>query len=75
MTAEVEAKTDPKAEDWNAVRKPIALANRTNPDDPVPLAAYFKSFLDQGRVPPPIAIEGLGRAFLLAPENIGVRVS
>ncbi|MCA0210443.1 MAG: hypothetical protein LCH74_15390 [Proteobacteria bacterium] len=75
MTAEVEAKADPKAEDWNAVRKPIALANRTNPDDPVPLAAYFRSFLDQGRVPPPIAIEGLGRAFLLAPENIGVRVS
>lgn len=75
MTAEVAAKADPKAEDWNAVRKPIALANRTNPDDPVPLAAYFKSFLDQGRVPPPIAIEGLGRAFQLAPENIGVRVS
>jgi len=75
LTAEVEAKTDPKPEDWNAVRKPIALANRTNPDDPVPLYAYFKSFIDQGRRPPPIAIDGLARAFQLARENIGVRVS
>ncbi|QCB56534.1 hypothetical protein E5675_20220 [Sphingopyxis sp. PAMC25046] len=75
LTAEVEAKDDPRPEDWNAVRKPIALANRTNPDDPLPLYAYFKSFVDQGRWPPPIAIEGLHRAFQLAPENIGVRVS
>jgi hypothetical protein len=75
LTAEVEAKDDPQPADWNAVRKPIALANRTNPDDPVPLYAYFKSFLDQGMRPPPIAIQGLGRAFQLAPENIGVRVS
>ncbi|MDO9363803.1 MAG: tetratricopeptide repeat protein [Sphingopyxis sp.] len=75
LTADVEAMDDPKPEDWNAVRKPIALANRTNPDDPLPLYAYFKSFVDQGRRPPPIAIEGLGRAFQLARENIGVRVS
>jgi hypothetical protein len=75
LTAEVEAKTDPRPEDWNAVRKPIALANRTNPDDPVPLYAYFKSFVDQGRRPPQIAIDGLARAFQLARENIGVRVS
>lgn len=75
LTAEVEAKDDPKADDWAAVRKPIALANRTNPDDPVPLYAYFQSFLDQGRRPPPIAIDGLARAFQLARENIGVRVS
>jgi tetratricopeptide (TPR) repeat protein len=75
LTAEVEAMDNPKPEDWNAVRKPIALANRTNPDDPLPLYAYFKSFVDQGRRPPPIAIEGLGRAFLLARENIGVRIS
>lgn len=75
LTAEVEAKADPQPADWNAVRKPIALANRTNPDDPVPLYAYFKTFLDQGMRPPPIAIQGLGRAFALAPENIATRVS
>ncbi|HWV60187.1 MAG TPA: hypothetical protein VN034_06015 [Sphingopyxis sp.] len=75
LTAEVEAKDDPGPEDWNAVRKPIILANRTNPDDPVPLYAYFESFADQGRWPPPIAIEGLRRAFQLAPEDIGVRMT
>ncbi len=73
LTAEVEAKDDPQPADWNAVRKPIALANRTNPDDPVPLFAYFMTFLDQGMRPPPIAIQGLGRAFQLAPENISAR--
>ena len=40
-----------------------------------PLYAYFKTFLDQGTPPPPIAIQGLGRAFQLAPENISLRVS
>jgi hypothetical protein len=75
LTAEVEAKDDPQPADWNAVRKPIALANRTNPDDPVPLYAYFKSFFDQGRRPPPIAIDGLARAFALAPENMEARFS
>jgi hypothetical protein len=75
LTAEVEAKDDPQPEDWNAVRKPIALANRTNPDDPVPLFAYFKTFIDQGRRPPPIAIQGLARAYQLAPENSVARVS
>lgn len=74
LTAEVEAKDDPQPADWDAVRKPIILANRTNPDDPVPLYAYFRSFIDQGRRPPPIAIEGLGRAFQLAPENINTRI-
>lgn len=74
LTAEVEAKDDPQPADWDAVRKPVILANRTNPDDPVPLYAYFRSFIDQGRRPPPIAIEGLGRAFQLAPENINTRI-
>lgn len=75
LTAEVEAKKSSTDGDWNAVRKPIALANRTNPDDPVPLYAYFKTFADQGRQPPDIAIQGLQRAFLLAPENIGTRMN
>ena len=75
LTAGVEAKDAPRPADWDIVRKPIVLANRTNPDDPVPLYAYFKTFLDQGTPPPPIAIQGLGRAFQLAPENISLRVS
>jgi hypothetical protein len=75
LSAEVEAKDDAKPADWNAVRKPIALANRTNPDDPVPLYAYYRSFVDQGVRPPAIAVQGLARAFALAPENLNTRVT
>jgi tetratricopeptide (TPR) repeat protein len=75
LTTEVEEKADATAADWNAVRKPIVLANRTNSDDPVPLYSYYKSFIDQRMRPPPIAIEGLSRAFHLGPENIEVRMN
>lgn len=75
LTHAIEEKEDAGPTDWNAVRKPIILANRTNPDDPVPFIAYYKSFVDQGMKPPPIAIEGLARAFHLGPENIGARMN
>lgn len=65
--------TDPAA--WREARKPIQLANRTNPDDPAPLYAYFRSFLSEGKRPGDMAIQALQRAFVLAPENIEVRVS
>lgn len=41
----------------------------------MPLIAYYESFVDQGIKPPPIAIEGLARAFHLGPENIGARMN
>jgi hypothetical protein len=68
-------KEDASPADWNAARKPVILANRTNPDDPVPFLAYYASFVDQGIKPPPIAIDGLARAFHLGPENIGARMN
>jgi hypothetical protein len=75
MIHDLGKKDDPSAADWAAARKPIILANRTDPDDPVPLAAYYNSFLEQGIAPPKIAITGLERAFALAPENPGVRIN
>jgi len=75
LTVEVEDKKDATAADWNAVRKPIILANRTNSDDPVPLSAYYRSFVNQGMKPPTIAIDGLARAFNLGPENIEARMN
>lgn len=71
----VKAKPDAGPADWNAARKPLVLANRIEPNDPMPLYAYFRSFLEQGIEPPPIAIDGLERSFTLAPENTGRRVS
>lgn len=73
--ADLDAKGDYSAASWRKVRGPISLANRTAPDDPVPLFAYFRSFTQQGVNPPDIAIAGLAQAFALAPENLDVRVN
>jgi hypothetical protein len=75
LIAGVEDKKDAVAADWNAARKPIILANRTNPDDPMPLAAYYRSFVSQGMRPPPIAVDGLAKAFHLGPEDINTRMN
>lgn len=60
---------------WRAARRPIQLANRTDPDDAVPLYAYFDSFLAEGKRPSEMAIKALERAFVLTPENIEMRVA
>lgn len=73
--AELIKKEDYSAESWSAVRKPIALANRTDPEDPIPLYAYYQSFVDQGVQPPEIALQALEKAFSLEPENSTIRVS
>lgn len=65
--------TDPAA--WRAARRPIELANRTDPDDAVPLYAYFDSFLAEGKRPSDMAIKALERAFSLTPENIQMRIA
>lgn len=75
MIHDLEEKGDDSAEAWRAARRPIQLANRTDPNDPLPLYAYFQSFLDQRVRPSDMAIKALERAFALAPENVGVRVS
>ena len=61
--------------DWTAARQPIILANRTDPDDPVPLYNYYDSFLQQGITPPEIAVAGLERAFALGPESASARIA
>ena len=64
---------DPAA--WREARRPIQLANRTDPDDAVPLYAFFDSFLAEGKRPSDMAIKALERAFALTPENIEMRVA
>lgn len=75
LTRELDAKGDYSDAAWRAARRPIQIANRADPDDPYPLYAYYRSFADQGVRPPAISIEGLRTAFLLAPENLGIRIA
>lgn len=63
--------TDPAA--WRAARRPIQIANRADPNDPIPLHAYFQSFLTERTRPSDMAIKGLERAFVLTPENLNLR--
>ncbi|WP_439566797.1 tetratricopeptide repeat protein [Sphingopyxis sp.] len=63
--------TDPAA--WREARRPIQIANRADPNDPIPLHAYFQSFLTEGKRPSDMAIKGLERAFALTPENLNLR--
>lgn len=60
---------------WREARKPIQHANRLDPDDAVPLYAYFESFRYEGKRPSDMALKALERAFALTPENIEMRVA
>ena len=75
LASEMDKKGDYSEASWRAVRKPIALANRTNPDDPLPLFEFFQSYVDQGKQPPTIALQGLAQAFSLEPENVTIRMN
>ncbi len=55
-------------------RKDVVAANRAAPEDPMPLIAYYQSFVAHGLAAPEIAVEGLSRAQQLAPQNEAVRV-
>jgi Flp pilus assembly protein TadD len=60
---------------WKAVRGLIAKANRADPNDPRPLILYYRSFGEQGIAPTPLAVEGLLQAFVLAPQDMGLRMN
>jgi tetratricopeptide (TPR) repeat protein len=62
-------------EAWRAVRKLIGQANRADPNDPEPLILYYRSFVEQGAKPTPLAVSGLLQAFALAPQDPGLRMN
>lgn len=59
---------------WKAARAAYAAANRSDPDDPRPLRGYYESFRQAGITPPKLAIEGLLRAQMLAPQDDDLRM-
>jgi hypothetical protein len=62
---------DPEA--WKAVRQLVVKANRAAPDDPFPLAQYYRTFVNARAEPPQIATDGLVRALELAPQAAQLR--
>lgn len=60
---------------WKDVRKQIVFANRIEPNHPIPLIRYYRSYRKSGKSPPQIAVQGLQRALQLAPFDHGLRMT
>lgn len=56
------------------MRSLIVAANRADPDDPLPLLAYFRMFELIGERPTKVARDGLARAYQIVPESEDVRI-
>ena len=59
---------------WNAARSFIIKANRANPDSAAPLAAYYRSFVREGRDANETALQGLAKAMQLIPQDDDIRL-
>lgn len=60
---------------WPKVRAAIAAANRVENDNPIPLSYFYRSYAAEGKAPPPIAVQGLQKALMLAPYDTGLRLT
>ena len=60
--------------DFAEARKYIIAANRANPNHPYPLQLYHNSFTGASGRPPRDALDGMIRAFELAPEVVDLRI-
>ena len=60
---------------WAAIRNTIGSANRLNPNDPEPLALYYRSFTQIGVAPTDLAKDGMMRAFEIAPYDPNFRLA
>jgi tetratricopeptide (TPR) repeat protein len=67
----IETKTDTA---WKAARRHFVSVNQIENDHPIPLIHYYLGFLQQGKEPTKIAVDGLEWALELAPYDAGVRM-
>jgi tetratricopeptide (TPR) repeat protein len=67
--------TETKTEDaWKAARRHFVSVNKIENDHPVPLIHYYLWFVQQGKEPTKVALDGLEWALELAPYDAGVRM-
>ena len=69
-----ESADDPEVA-WKAVRAQIVVANRIEPNHPIPLMEFYRAYRAAGQTPPDIAIQGLQRALELAPFDQNLRMT
>jgi hypothetical protein len=51
----------------------LGKATRVDTENPVPLRMFYESYVQSGRAPPQAAKDGLYYAYVLAPQDIGLR--
>lgn len=66
---------DDKPAAYKAARAPFIALNRMENDHPLPLIYFYRSFVEQGMEPSPLAVNGLIRAMELAPFDFGLRMT
>lgn len=69
------AEADDQASAYKRARAPFVALNHRENDHPLPLIYYYRSFVEQGKTPPPLAVSGLIRAVELAPFDLGLRMN
>ncbi|MBA3512458.1 hypothetical protein [Sphingomonas sp.] len=57
----------------SAARRLAVRANRADPNDPLPLIAFFESFRLAGQKPTPLALEGLMQAVTTLSQDLAIR--
>lgn len=75
LLAKAEAATEGRGPAVSVARREIVAANKLDPDDPLPLIAYYHSYGAAGMAAPDIAVDGLARAYQIAPQNTGLRLN
>lgn len=59
---------------YRRARAAFIALNRREPDHPIPLVYFYRSFVEQGLAPTPLAVDGLTRAAQLAPFDLDLRM-
>lgn len=65
---------DPTAA-YKRARAPFVALNHREHDHPLPLVYFYRSYVDQGQAPTPLAVSGLARAVEVAPFDLGLRMT
>lgn len=60
---------------YKTARAPFVALNHIENDHPLPLVYFYRSFVEQGQAPSPLALSGLIRAVEVAPFDLGLRMT
>lgn len=60
---------------WDQARAQLIRANKLENDNPIPLIYYYRTYLEERRKPPEVAVDGLEWASQLAPQDTGLKLT